>query len=289
MAFAPDYQSSGRFYVDYTGSNGDLQIVQYRRATGDRNLADGASARSVLAIPHHRYSNHNGGQLQFGPDGDLYIGVGDGGNEDDPMNEGQNNGVLAREGAADRAWPERRRLSIPAGNPFAGEPGRRPEIWADGLRNPWRFSFDRLSGALIIGDVGQDQQERGRLRRSRRGGRRQLWLGASSRGSAATSPAGRRARCSPSSSRFTARGIARSSAGTWSETGRCRRCMAATSTGTCQAGDQIGCAQPRPRDRGSGTGLSVRDMSAFGQDALGRVYAASLDGPVYRLAQGELR
>src|SRR6202042_54474 len=90
MAFAPDYQSSGRFYVDYTGSKGDLHIVQYRSVTGDPNLAEAGSARSVLTIPHHQYSNHNGGQLQFGPDRDLYIGVGDGGNEDDPMHEGQN-------------------------------------------------------------------------------------------------------------------------------------------------------------------------------------------------------
>ena len=158
MAFAPDYASSGRFYVDYTGTNGDLHVVQYRRAASDPNLADAASARAVLTIPHHRYTNHNGGQLQFGPDGDLYIGVGDGGNEDDPMNEGQNTDVLL--GKVLRIAPgPNGGYSIPAGNPFAGRPGRRPEIWAYGLRNPWRFSFDRLTGALIIGDVGQDQQE----------------------------------------------------------------------------------------------------------------------------------
>jgi glucose/arabinose dehydrogenase len=124
MAFAPDYATSGRFYVDYTGSNGDRHIVQYRRPAGDPNRADAASARTVITIAHHQYSVHNGGQLQFGPDGDLYIGVGDGGNEDDPMNEGQNTDVLL--GKVLRIAPAANGgYSIPAGNPFAGQAGRR--------------------------------------------------------------------------------------------------------------------------------------------------------------------
>ncbi len=288
MAFAPDYQSSGRFYVDYTGSNGDLQIVQYRRATGDPNLADAASARSVLAIPHHRYSNHNGGQLQFGPDGDLYIGVGDGGNEDDPMNEGQNNGVLL--GKVLRIAPgPNGGYSIPAGNPFAGEPGRRPEIWADGLRNPWRFSFDRLSGALIIGDVGQDQQEE---------------VDFAARGAGAGANYGW--------SIF--EGVRRNKPGrapgavfpvlvTLHSKGYCAiiggyvvrdRALPAlygryVYGDLCKPEIRSVVLSPGHATEDRGTGLSVRDMSAFGQDALGRVYAASLDGPVYRLAQGELR
>ena len=151
-------RQSGRFYVDYTGKNGDLHIVQYRRAAGDPNVAGVASARAVLTIPHHMYANHNGGQLQFGPDGDLYIGVGDGGNEDDPMNDGQNTDRPARKDAARRARRERR-LHDPGRQSVRRRGRPAPEIWAYGLRNPWRFSFDRLTGRLIIGDVGQDQQE----------------------------------------------------------------------------------------------------------------------------------
>src|SRR5207245_6081232 len=103
-------------------------------------------------------TNHNGGQLQFGPDGDLYIGVGDGGSEGDPHNYGQNTGVLL--GKLLRIAPRPGGgYTIPRGNPFATGIGRRPEIWAYGLRNPWRFSFDRGTGDLLIGDVGQGPEE----------------------------------------------------------------------------------------------------------------------------------
>ncbi len=158
LALAPDYKSSGRFYVDYTDAHNNIEVVQYRRSAGNPDLADPASAHMLLRIDHHAFSNHNGGQLAFGPDGDLYIGVGDGGNENDPDNNGQNTNTLL--GKILRIAPTAAGgYTIPAGNPFAHQPGRRPEIWAYGLRNPWRFSFDRSSGALIVGDVGQDQQE----------------------------------------------------------------------------------------------------------------------------------
>jgi glucose/arabinose dehydrogenase len=157
-AFAPDYAHSGRFYVDYTGRNGDVHVVQSRRSARNQNTADGASARKVVVIAHHAFPNHNGGQLQLGPGGDLYIGVGDGGSEGDPDNNGQHTHVLL--GKLLRISPRPGGgYSIPAGNPFAGQHGKRPEIWAYGLRNPWRFSFDRLTGDLVMGDVGQDQQE----------------------------------------------------------------------------------------------------------------------------------
>jgi glucose/arabinose dehydrogenase len=158
LAFAPDYATSGVFYVDYTVPGNDIEVVQYRRAAGNPNLASTASARLLLRIDHHAYSNHNGGQLAFGPEGDLYIGVGDGGSEDDPAGNGQNTDTLL--GKILRVDPASGGgYSIPRSNPFVGQAGRRPEIWAYGLRNPWRFSFDRASGALIIGDVGQDLQE----------------------------------------------------------------------------------------------------------------------------------
>jgi glucose/arabinose dehydrogenase len=158
MAFAPDYRTSGLFYVYYTDGPGNVRIVQYHRAGSDPNRADSTSARNVLTIDHHTESNHNGGQLQFGPDGDLYIGVGDGGNEGDPHNYGQNTGVLV--GKVLRIAPRPvGGYSVPSGNPFAHRAGRRPEIWAYGLRNPWRFSFDSANGNLAIGDVGQGDWE----------------------------------------------------------------------------------------------------------------------------------
>jgi glucose/arabinose dehydrogenase len=285
MAFAPDYAQSGRFYVDYTGSNGDLHIVQYRRAGGNPNLAGTTSARSVLTIPHHQYSNHNGGQLQFGSDGDLYIGVGDGGNEDDPMNEGQNTAVLL--GKVLRIAPgPNGGYSIPAGNPFAGEPGRRPEIWAYGLRNPWRFSFDRLTGALIIGDVGQDQQEE--VDYAPRG------TGAGANYGWSIFEGDRRNKPG------TARGAVFPVLVTLHSQGYCaiiggfvvRDHSLPALYGRYVYGDlcksAIRSAELSP-GRATGnrdTGLSVHDMSSFGEDALGRIYAVSLDGPIYRIAGG---
>jgi glucose/arabinose dehydrogenase len=157
LAFSPRYASNGLFYVDYTIANNDVRIVQYHRSASNADIAARAGARVVLTI-RHRYTNHNGGQLAFGPDGDLYIGVGDGGSEDDPEGNGQNTDTLV--GKILRIDPSPHGgYTVPPSNPFVGQPRKRPEIWAYGLRNPWRFSFDRLTGDLIIGDVGQDRQE----------------------------------------------------------------------------------------------------------------------------------
>src|SRR5262249_45103049 len=117
IAFAPDYPTSGRFYVDYTDHANNIQIVQYRRARGTPSRADAHSARTVLTIDHHSETNHNGGQLQFGPDGDLYIGVGDGGSEGDPHNYGQNRSVLL--GKLLRISPlPGGGYTVPPGNPY---------------------------------------------------------------------------------------------------------------------------------------------------------------------------
>jgi glucose/arabinose dehydrogenase len=157
LAFHPGYARNGRFYVDYTNRSGDTRVVQYRRASANR--ANRGSARTLLAI-HQPFANHNGGDLVFGPDGDLYIGMGDGGGAGDPEGNGQDVGTLL--GKLLRIDVDRRsggRLyAIPAGNPFA-RGGGRPEIYAYGLRNPWRFSFDRTRGDLWIGDVGQNRFE----------------------------------------------------------------------------------------------------------------------------------
>ena len=157
LAFHPGYASNGRFYVNYTDRAGDTRVVEYRRASADR--ADPGSARVLLGIKQP-FPNHNGGALQFGPDGDLYIGTGDGGSGGDPLGNGQNvNSLLGKLLRIDvDARTGSLPYGIPPGNPFASGRGRR-EIYAYGLRNPWRFSFDRLTGDLWIGDVGQNDVE----------------------------------------------------------------------------------------------------------------------------------
>jgi glucose/arabinose dehydrogenase len=283
MAFAPDYQTSGRFYVYYTGANNDVHIVQYTRAGRDPNRASPSSARNVLTIDHHRYTNHNGGQLQFGPDGHLYVGVGDGGSEGDPENIGQNTNVLL--GKILRIDPRPGGgYSIPSGNPFAGDRHRRAEIWAYGFRNPWRFAFDRNTGTLLIGDVGQDQEEE---------------VDYAARGKGAGANYGWSIfegfhRYKPGS----APGAVRPLLVTLHRAGYCAiiggyvvRDRALRSLyGRYVYGDlckpQIRSARiVGGRARGDRpTGISVSNMASFGEDARGRVYAVSLSGPVYRIA-----
>jgi len=155
-AFHPDFQQNGWLFVNYTDTRGDTRIVRYTvdRSTG---LADPSSAKLILTIAQPA-SNHNGGMLAFGPDGYLYIGTGDGGRAGDPWGNAQNLGTLLGKILridVDRGDP----YGVPEGNPFADAAGARPEIWAYGLRNPWRFSFDRATGDLYIADVGQNAWE----------------------------------------------------------------------------------------------------------------------------------
>jgi glucose/arabinose dehydrogenase len=157
IAFSPDYAESGRFYVFYTATGGDLTVEEYRRSANDPLQADQSTARKLLDIEHSRFPNHNGGQLQFGPDGFLYVGTGDGGSFGDPAENAQDRRSLL--GKILRIDPlSGDRYAIPDGNPFKKGRGR-DEIYALGLRNPWRFSFDRETDDIIIGDVGQDRRE----------------------------------------------------------------------------------------------------------------------------------
>lgn len=155
VAFHPLYRSNGFLFVNYTDKKGDTRIERYT-VSADKNLVDAGSAKLILAIDQ-RYSNHQGGLNLFGPDGMLYIGMGDGGSQGDPHGNGQNpNSLLAKllRINVDRGDP----YTIPAGNPYA-KGGGRGEIWAMGLRNPWRFAFDRVSGLLYIADVGGSRFE----------------------------------------------------------------------------------------------------------------------------------
>jgi glucose/arabinose dehydrogenase len=156
VAFHPNYRTNGVFFVDYTNTGGNTVIARYS-VSQDPDIANPNSAAILLTIAQP-FDNHNGGQLQSGPDVYLYIGMGDGGSGGDPSNNGQNLGTLLGKILridVDGAFP----YAIPAGNPFVGVANTLPEIWAYGLRNPWRFSFDRLTGDLFIADVGQDSWE----------------------------------------------------------------------------------------------------------------------------------
>ncbi len=161
LAFPPGYATTGRFYVNYTRiPDGYTVIARYQRIA-NTNIADPNSEVILLTIPQP-FANHNGGQLAFGPDGFLYIGMGDGGSAGDPQNNAQNdNSLLGKILRIDvESVPNPGLLyAIPSNNPFVATPGARGEIWALGLRNPWRFSFDRQTGDLYIADVGQDSFE----------------------------------------------------------------------------------------------------------------------------------
>jgi glucose/arabinose dehydrogenase len=157
LAFDPAYATSGRFVVHYTDVNGNTVVSMFRVSAGDPDLADSAS-EAVLLTVEQPFPNHNGGQILFGPDGMLYIGLGDGGSDGDPGGRGQAVtdllGDILRVDVTNGTS-----YTVPPDNPFVGQPDARPEVWSYGLRNPWRFSFDRATGDLYIADVGQDAWE----------------------------------------------------------------------------------------------------------------------------------
>ena len=157
LAFHPAYAQNGFFFVYYTMPNGDIALARYSVSAANRDQADSSSATIVLTIPHTEFANHNGGNLVFGPDGYLYLGPGDGGSGGDPHNHAQDLSQLL--GKILRIDVDTLLYRIPASNPFRNTNGARPEIWAYGVRNPWRFAFDRETGDLLIADVGQDLWE----------------------------------------------------------------------------------------------------------------------------------
>jgi glucose/arabinose dehydrogenase len=286
MAFAPDYAESGLFYVDYTDTNGDSRVVEYKRASADR--ADPGSARQIL-FQRQPEPNHNGGQLQFGPDGLLYIGFGDGGGAGDQHGahgNGQNLGV--RLGKILRIDPRRSgssEYSVPASNPFLKRSGAKPEIYSYGLRNPWRFSFDRRNGNLVIGDVGQNEVEeidfvrRGHGKGANFGwrvfeGRRRYTPGESAPG--AVKPVIERfhddGNCSITGGYVVRDRQLADLYGRYVFGDLCRGVIESTRLRAGRATSQ------------RATRLKVGNLSSFGEDARGRVYAVSLDGPVYRIA-----
>jgi glucose/arabinose dehydrogenase len=190
LAFAPDHQTSGRFFVTFTDRSGNIVVARFRRPRNSF-VAD-ASSRFDLrwggaggaAFIAHPFTNHNGGHLAFGPDGFLYIGTGDGGSGNDPGHRAQNpSELLGKMLRIDVSVPDQHPTGyqIPPDNPFVagGPPGTRPEIWSFGLRNPWRYNFDDPArggtGALVIADVGEGSWEEIDYEPARRGGRNYGW------------------------------------------------------------------------------------------------------------------
>jgi glucose/arabinose dehydrogenase len=267
MAFAPDYAKSGLFYVHFTGLDGDIRIQEFRRATADR--ANRGSRRELLRVEHSAFSNHNGGQLSFGPDGRLYDGIVDGGSEGDPYRTGQNPRLLVG-----------KILRFDAAR-------KKAEIFALGLRNPWRFSFDRANGDMTIADVGQDKYEEVDFVNWRdAAGRNYGWSRFEGRHvyHAGSTPAN-----------YVAPVIERSHSEGWCSItgGYIVRDRSLTSLyGRYIYGDYcnpaLRSAKLVPgRAIGDGPlGLRVPALSSFGEDGSGRVYAVSLNGPVYRFSAG---
>lgn len=282
VAFAPDYARSRRFYVDFTDHTGDVRVVELQRTANNPNLASPRSARNVLTIDHRRFTNHNGGQLEFGPDGYLYVGVGDGGSEDDPFNYGQNKDVLLAKILRIDPRPAGG-YSIPASNPFRDDRPAQPATWAYGLRNPWRFSFDRQTGDLVIADVGQDQEEevdfapRGTGAGANYGW--SIWEGyrrnKPGRAPGAVFPVlvtlHSHGYCAIIGGYVVRDRSLKSLYGRYIYGDLCKPEIQAAKLRRGHASDK------------TGTGLDVAEMSSFGEDASGRVYAVSLKGPVYRI------
>jgi len=291
MAFARDYTESGRFYVYYTDNEGFLQIDQFRRSEGNPNRADPDSRRSVLRVPHSR-SNHKGGQLQVGPDGYLYAGFGDGGGGGDPDENAQDLGQTL--GKLFRIDPRSNGgYDVPADNPLRGRSGARPEVYAYGLRNPYRFSFDRSNGSLIVGDVGQDEIEEVSFVGGRSGGRQPSggynfgWDVFEGRdgyedGSAPghLPPVITHSHSGDNFCSITGGYVIRD------RSLRGTRFFGRYVYGDFCEGTLRLSRLRRPRSSTKATGLRVSSLASFGEDARGRVYAISLEGSIYRIGRG---
>lgn len=286
VAFAPDFRRSGRLYVDYTDDSGDTRVVEFR--SDDGREVDPSSRRELLRI-EQPFANHNGGLLSFGPDRLLYIGTGDGGSAEDPQRNGQELGTLL--GKLLRIDPRRdggRPYRIPAGNPFAGTDGARGEIYSYGLRNPWRFSFDRRTGALAIGDVGQSSREEVDLVAQGEGAGANFGWSAFEGEERFNTDQPVDDHVPPVLTYPTSGGNCSITGGYVVRDERLGSLYGRYLYGDFCAGQlrSFPGRPGRPARDDVGLGLSVESLSSFGEDNAGRIYATSLSGPVYRLEPG---
>jgi glucose/arabinose dehydrogenase len=275
LAFSPD----GAFlYVNYTDVAGDTRIHEF--AVRGETVAP-ASRREVLAV-EQPYSNHNGGNLVFGPDGYLYVGLGDGGSAGDPDDRAQNlSTLLGKMLRIDPRPTDGRPYGVPADNPFAGRDGARPEIWAFGLRNPWRYSFDRETGDLWIGDVGQSSREEIDVQpASSRGGENYGWDGYEG-----TLPYEEPLPKGSTGPVYDyGRGLGATVVGGYVYRGSAIPALRGAYVFADFYNPQIRLLVPR----GDGVrhlelGVQVDNLASFGEDHEGELYALSLSGPLYRL------
>jgi glucose/arabinose dehydrogenase len=267
IAFAPDYAQSRRFYVYFTQRpDGDIRVMEFR-ATSDPDSADPASGRSVLRVEHSQFSNHNGGQLAFGSDGLLYLGTGDGGGGDDVLRNGQN----------------RRSLLGKILRIDAARQGARARLYAYGLRNPYRFSFDRSTGDLTIGDVGQDAiEEVDFLPRGAKPGANFGW--GVFEGTRRVRSGRVRNHRKPAIQHSHSAGWCSIIGGFVVRDRALDELYGRYVYGDYCKGDLYSARLGSRRARGvRQVGVSVPSLSSFGEDSRGRIYAASLGGIVYRL------
>jgi hypothetical protein len=306
IAFAPDYADSGLLYVFLTRgaspipehpeiAEGDLMVLEFRRSSDNPNRADPDSRRVVLSVPHPGSSFHNGGQLQFGPDQLLYISTGDGGGGGvlDPANNAQRlDTLLGKLLRIDPRAAEGAPYRIPQDNPFTGTAGARPEIFAYGLRNPWRFSFDRVTGDLTIGDVGHSAREEiDFARRADGGGVRANFGWRCYEGSLRTSvpePCQSADHVLPVFEYAHPEGQPRAVTGGYvvrdpGVPSLFGRYIYADFFLACI--DSLGVAAPGADHQSTVIGASR--IVSFGEDASGRVYVVSFRGPVYRITEGD--
>jgi glucose/arabinose dehydrogenase len=288
LAFHPDYAQNGRFYLNYTNPQGHTHISEFR-VSQDPDLASPDSERLLLFVSQP-FANHNGGGLAFGPDRRLYIGLGDGGSGGDPLNNGQDLrtylGKMLRIDV-DGQMP----YAVPADNPFRANAAALPEIWALGLRNPWRFSFDRATGELYIADVGQSAREEINVAPAGRGGQNYGW--SIMEGTACFRPA---SGCPTGGLTLPVLDYTRGVGGSVTGGYVYRGCRMPGYAGTYFYGDFVSGAirsfrlqnaqAADQRDWSDTVGRGIGNISSFGQDAQGELYIVDYDGEVYRLTPG---
>ncbi len=300
LAFPPDFATSGVFYINYTsfGGAGTTRLARHKVSTGNPDRADSVG-EVFLSIPQP-FINHNGGWLGFGPDGYLYVSIGDGGDAGDPGDRAQNlNSLFGKMLRLDVSGETG--YTVPASNPYAGVVGTLPEIWSFGLRNPFRCSFDRATGDLIIGDVGQFAYEEIDFAKAPDRGRGanygwKCWEGDHPFGSSDNTPC---ASCSEVACFVFPAFEFDHSAGRCSVTGGYvyRGCAIPDLQGTyffadyCGgqiytglfAGDELTGVVDRNAELASGTGYTIDQISSFGEDAFGELYICDLGGQVYKI------